>query len=107
VGQVMGYELANSADHVRVFVNIKPAYAPLVRDNTIFWNASGIQVDAGIFSGVKINTESMETIMAGGIAFATPDKFGKQSAENDTFMLRSELDPRWLSWAPTIPLAKP
>ncbi|TCI04812.1 MCE family protein [Corallincola luteus] len=104
VGEVMGYELADTADHVRVFVNIRPRYQALVRDNSVFWSASGINVDAGIFSGVKIQTESLESILAGGIAFATPEQPGKQAADGDSFMLRAEADEAWLKWAPTIAL---
>ncbi|GAA5216009.1 MlaD family protein [Corallincola platygyrae] len=105
VGRVVGYELADSADHVRVFVNIEPRFAPLVRDNSIFYSASGLQVDAGIFSGVKIRTESLETLIAGGIAFVTPDEPGKQASNGDSYVLRAEADEAWLKWAPKIPLA--
>ncbi|MCQ4005217.1 MCE family protein, partial [Klebsiella pneumoniae] len=34
-------------------------------------NASGVTVDAGL-TGVKFRTESLASIVAGGIAFATP-----------------------------------
>jgi paraquat-inducible protein B len=44
-----------------------------VRENPVFWNASGVGVHFGLFSGAEIHTESLKSILAGGIAFATPD----------------------------------
>ena len=38
-----------------------------------FWNTSGMRIDAGVFSGVSIDSESIETLLSGGIAFATPE----------------------------------
>ncbi len=45
----------------------------LIRENTKFWNASGIHVSGGIFSGLSVSTESLEGLMAGGIALTTPN----------------------------------
>ena len=74
VGKVSGYELSATADHVLIYVEIEHRFAPLVRKNSVFWNASGIDVHFGLFSGAEIHTESLKSILAGGIAFATPDE---------------------------------
>ena len=50
---------------------IKPTYAEWCA-NTQFWNASGISIDANL-SGVEVGSESLASIVAGGIAFATPE----------------------------------
>ena len=60
---------------------IEPAYANLVRKHTRFWNASGISIDADL-SGVKVRSESLASIVAGGIAFATPE-YRKDSPPTD------------------------
>ncbi len=73
IGSVIGSKLSPTAREVWVYVNIRTPYDVLVRNNTRFWNVSGIRVDAGIFSGVEIDTESLESIIAGGIAMATPE----------------------------------
>ncbi|MDX1778774.1 MAG: MlaD family protein, partial [Thermodesulfobacteriota bacterium] len=62
VGEVTSYELADTGDHVRIYLNIQQRYAPLVRENSVFWNASGVDVNFGLFSGLEINTESFEAI---------------------------------------------
>lgn len=72
VGQVKSYQLAEDQRTVEVKVHIEQPYAHLVRKHTRFWNASGLNVDAGL-SGVKIRTESVLSMVAGGIAFATPE----------------------------------
>jgi paraquat-inducible protein B len=71
VGQVIGYELDKDAHHITIKIFINAPHHKLVEKNTRFWNASGIdlQLDAG---GFKLNTESLISIMMGGIAFDTP-----------------------------------
>ena len=71
VGQVTGYELDKEAQSLSIKVFINAPHDALVNKNTRFWNASGfdLKLDAG---GLKINTESLVSIMMGGIAFETP-----------------------------------
>jgi paraquat-inducible protein B len=45
--------------------------------NSKFWNAGGINFHLGLFSGAKITAESAQTLISGGIAFATPPDFQK------------------------------
>ncbi|MGB1059720.1 MAG: MlaD family protein, partial [Ketobacter sp.] len=106
VGQVTGYELSATADEVLVYANIKPPYHVLVRAGTRFWNASGVNIDVGLFSGASIKTESLESILAGGISFATPDE-GQTLApakQGERFKLYTEANEEWLRWSPKIPL---
>lgn len=106
VGSVIGYKLGANANEVIVFINIRPYYAPLVRSNSMFWNASGIRVDASIVGGVKIETDSLQSILDGGIAFATPDNpdMGDAASQGMSFALHEKLRDNWLSWSPKIPL---
>lgn len=104
VGKVTNFRLSPQADRVFIDLLIEPKYVPLVRENSQFWLSSGIEIKAGIFEGVKVRTESLETIMAGGISFATPDDIGKQSTKGRFFILHKEAKEPWLKWAPKIPL---
>src|SRR5690606_14957106 len=72
VGRVKSYTLGEDQSTVEVKVFIEPDYANLVRKHTRFWNASGISIDADL-SGFKLRSESLTSIVAGGIAFATPE----------------------------------
>ena len=104
VGHVTGYELGPLADEVLVYVNIRSPYDVLVQAGTRFWNASGVNIDVGLFSGASIRTESLESILAGGISFATPET--QQSTapvqNGETFTLHSEAKEEWLRWKPRI-----
>lgn len=108
VGKVTDFELGPTSDRVLIHVLIEPRYAPLVRSGTRFWNASGIGVDAGLFKGVKVRTESLEALLEGGIAFATPDNtvMGGPAQPGQTFALNDEVNEEWLKWAPKIRLEK-
>jgi paraquat-inducible protein B len=108
VGEVSSYELADTADHVRIYLNIQKRYTLLVRENSVFWNSSGIGVDFGLFSGLKIQTESLESMMSGGVAFATQDNedMGEQVNENAVFPLHAKMDEDWLKWKPRIELTQ-
>jgi paraquat-inducible protein B len=71
VGRVVGYKLDPVADQLSVQIFIESPYEPLVNAQTRFWNASGIDValNAG---GLTINTQTIASVLAGGIAFERP-----------------------------------
>jgi paraquat-inducible protein B len=108
VGSVTDFELGPSSDRVLVRVLIEPRYAPLVHTGTRFWNTSGIGVDAGLIKGIKIRTDSLESMLEGGIAFATPEQpqMGNPARPGQTFALHEEASEEWLKWAPKIVLDK-
>jgi paraquat-inducible protein B len=73
----------------------------LIRGNTQFWNASGIEVDIG-FTGVEVDTGPLETFVQGGIQLATPDPAAAPAAEGDRFALRDTPDDDWREWSPVL-----
>ena len=104
MGKVIGVDLADSSDTVSIFINLPERYAPLVTAQSKFWNASGITLEGGVFSGVDIRAESLETMLAGGIAFATPEP-GDSAAEpgvEGTFTLYDKVRDEWLEWRPKL-----
>ena len=105
VGEVIGVDLSATADKVDVFINIAKRYAPLVNNGSKFWNTSGIKIEANVFSGVNIDSESIETLIAGGIAFATPElKKSENQNKLTRFILHQDVDSDWLEWQPKMPL---
>ncbi|WP_319522399.1 MlaD family protein [uncultured Desulfosarcina sp.] len=102
VGEVTGYELASSGDAVNINAVIYKPYVPLVYENSVFYNVSGM--DFGLFSGLK--TESLEAVMTGGVSFATPegDAMGKPAKNGRIFQLHEKAQSGWLKWSPNIPL---
>ncbi len=106
IGKVTGFELSPTFQKVHVFISINNRYSSVVRKNTRFWNISGAKIEGGIFSGLTISTGSIETIMRGGIALATPDneKTGPAASPGDHFTLYEEADKEWLDWNPDVVL---
>ncbi|MDO6446737.1 MlaD family protein [Colwellia sp. 1_MG-2023] len=106
VGKVIGVGLSSTANNVNVYINIAQRYQSLVNSNSKFWNTSGVKIDASIFSGINIDSQSIETLLAGGVAFATPEvkSLDNTSAiqQNHEFKLYDDLQPQWLNWAPKI-----
>jgi len=106
VGRVTGFALSPTAQQVWVNVNIQPNYANLVHTGSRFWPASGITASWGLFSGFNLDTESMEAIIAGGIALATPtgEEMGEPAVNGDHFTLQEKSEQSWLDWKPVIML---
>lgn len=73
VGQVLSYALDQDGKGVTFTVFIASPYDRYVRANTRFWHASGVDVAINA-DGVKVNTQSLVSIMVGGIAFQTLDE---------------------------------
>ena len=70
VGRVVGYALR--ADHkVAISVFVNAPYDGWVGRNTRFWNASGVGVSLDA-RGIRLNTDSLASVLLGGIAFGTP-----------------------------------
>jgi len=84
VGEVMGYELAADSNEVHFLVFVKAPYDQLIKADTRFWNASGIDVSMGA-NGVNVEMESLQSLLTGGIAFQTPAfALSKPPAEEGT-----------------------
>jgi len=104
VGQVTGSQLSPSFKKVYVFVSIASPYIAIIRENTRFWNVSGARIEGGIFSGITVSTESLEAIMKGGIAFATPgnEQVGNPAVAGQHFTLFDKPEEEWLDWSPDV-----
>jgi paraquat-inducible protein B len=72
VGQVLGYKLDQDRRKVEIVAQIYAPYDNLITGQTLFWNASGINIGS-IWSGFKISGTGLEDLISGGaIAFDTP-----------------------------------
>ncbi|SDI55985.1 intermembrane transport protein PqiB [Paraburkholderia phenazinium] len=77
VGQVTSYRLDDDGKGVTMHVFINAPYDKYVKDNSRFWQASGVDVSLDT-NGIKVNTQSLVAILIGGLAFQTPDEANAQ-----------------------------
>jgi paraquat-inducible protein B len=105
VGAVEASRLSGDSTQVQIRIHIDAPYADLVRANTRFWNAGGFNFKINLF-GAQLKDTSLESLVTGGVAFATPDTGPlAAAADPDTvFSLASEADKEWLKWSPKIPI---
>ena len=72
VGQISAVSLNEDGRALTLQAFVNAPYERFVTEDSRFWQASGIELafDAG---GVHLQTESLSTILAGGIAFESPN----------------------------------
>ena len=81
-GEVLGWELGNDRKSIFIHAFVKAPYNILVKSNTRFWNISGVDV-AVDSDGISVHTESLQSLLYGGIAFETPDTLEQIKDEVD------------------------
>jgi len=105
VGQTLSIHLSPDARFVDIHARIQPEYSRLLQKTSQFWVTSRLGVEVGL-SGLKLNADSLSSIVRGGVSFATPtvsdDKSPVQSGQ--LFMLHEKPDPAWLNSAASLPL---
>lgn len=87
-GRVASSDVANDGKRVKVQVFVQEPFDRFVNANTRFWNASGVDVSLDA-NGVKMKTQSLVTLLLGGISFATPpdERPGPPAQANTSFTL--------------------
>jgi len=71
VGQVVAFDLDKDGLGLTMRIFINAPYDAFVTENTRFWNAGGIDIKLSA-SGIEMETQSLASILLGGIAFETP-----------------------------------
>src|SRR5580698_11457000 len=82
-GQVVGYTLDPGGTGVTIKVFINSPFDMYVTGDTRFWQASGIDMSVNA-DGVKLRTESLASILEGGVAFGTPGAAAAARVAADT-----------------------
>jgi paraquat-inducible protein B len=106
VGEVLECRLGEHARKVVIEAFVRTNYAALVRQNSVFWNAGGVNFHLGLFSGAQVSAESAQAILSGGIEFATPPEFSAAATNGAHFELHEKIDEAWKKWEPEIDLGQ-
>ncbi|MGS0741324.1 PqiB family protein [Glaciimonas sp. GG7] len=90
VGQLAAFDLDGDGRGVTLRIFINSPYEKFVGVNTRFWHASGFDMQINS-SGFKLRTQSLATVVLGGIAMQTPDgAIGPIAKENTAFVLAED-----------------
>jgi paraquat-inducible protein B len=85
VGQIVGYEFDADEELVNIRVFVSAPYHEKVMQSSRFWNVSGINFTLDT-EGIKVDTQSLVSIMLGGVAFDLPEHLeSDQHADQDRF----------------------
>jgi paraquat-inducible protein B len=105
IGKVVGFELSPDSKEVYILAYIQDTYKPLVRENTVFWNASGMQCGFGLWPLFSCNIAPIERMFAGGLSMATPpvEEAGDIVENGHIFEMHwKEKSKKWAKWNPGI-----
>jgi len=107
VGRVQKKGLSGEGGDVRLIVAIHEPYSRLVRENSKFWDVSGVRVSVGFLS-LKVQTGTVDSLVRGGIEFSTPGpaEMGSSVKTGHVFPLHAEPQKEWLKWTSDIPLER-
>ncbi|NCH56219.1 PqiB family protein [Cronobacter muytjensii] len=104
VGTVTGMSLGSLSDRVMVSMRISKRYQHLVRENSVFWLASGYSLNFGLIGGV-VKTGTFNQFIRGGIAFATPPQtpVAPKAQAGKHFLLQDSEPKEWRQWGTALP----
>lgn len=93
IGEVSSYDLSDNDQFVDVQIFIKPRFAHLVRLNTRFWNAGGVDI-SGSLTNLKVRTQSIVSMIQGGVSLYTPEweQEFPEALQGDIFPLYRDYD---------------
>ncbi|WP_255211090.1 intermembrane transport protein PqiB [Methylogaea oryzae] len=81
-GEVIAHELDKNGTDVHVVVFVHAPYDRFITRATRFWNDSGVDVSLDA-SGMHVHTQSVVSVLLGGIAFETLPDAGESPAPSD------------------------
>jgi len=101
VGMISSYKLAPDGKFIEIEVFIDAPYDRYVDGSTRFWNESGVDITLSA-EGMQINTQSLVSLIAGGVSFGSFGKARDISEVDRVFKLydnrrAAEIEPQGVS----------
>lgn len=93
VGHLERFELDDAGRRITMEIFVRAPYDRFVTGETRFWHASGVDLSFGL-EGLRLQTQSLATILLGGIAFAplTGAEHAPAASEGAAFFLAPDRD---------------
>jgi paraquat-inducible protein B len=104
VGKIISKELMANGQRVNLKASIRKQYAPLLRENTRFWNAGGVKISGGLIS-LNVQASAFESRALSGVEFSTPEgpAMGAPVKSGHLYELYETPKKDWLNWSPSLP----
>jgi paraquat-inducible protein B len=97
VGKVLSVGLAEGGRRVEAEVLIRAPQADLVGRDTKFFQIGAVEVGLSL-EGLRTRIDSLETLLLGGVGFATPENDAAGVADGARFELHDAPEKGWLEW---------
>lgn len=102
VGRVLSVGLSSDGLKVDARLRIFDKYTKLVTSETKFWANSGIDAAFSPISGLRLEMESLETIVQGGVSMLTVANGGKPITPGEDFVLHASPQEDWFEQAESV-----
>jgi paraquat-inducible protein B len=106
IGRVVSVDLASDATVVEVRCRISRDYKSLVRENSVFWEEGGIEMDLSLAGGITLDVGTLRSLLMGAVAMATPTYPGQLVSNGRRFALVAGAEDEWLEWRPAVPIGR-
>ncbi|HEY9572133.1 MAG TPA: MlaD family protein [Pusillimonas sp.] len=83
VGRVIGYDLDEDGKGVNIQIFVDAPNDKFVTSDSRFWNASGVNLSLDA-DGFNVQTESLVSVVAGGVAFASANESNTEPVKADS-----------------------
>ena len=104
VGRVLSVGLSQDSRHVDIRVKVFEKFKKLITTKTRFWATSGVDLDFTLGGGLKLDTESLETIARGGISLLVTEAGGVDVNPGHVFTLYQAPEEDWFKSAKSVRL---
>lgn len=94
VGRILSVQLSPDARLVEVRGKVEAPYRSLVTTETKFWATGGVDFDFSLTKGLKLETESLDTLARGGVSMLVTGD-GQPVQPGHAFPLAASPDPVW------------
>lgn len=102
IGKVKNIDLSYDGSQVLIDCLIFNKYAHLVRTNSQFYDISGFEFKWSLFEGAKFETNTVTSILKGGLLIVTPYEYDDIATTKTKFILKENPEENWKEMSPSI-----
>ena len=96
IGKILSVGLSQDARHVEIRGKIDESYRSLVTTESKFWATGGVDFDFSLRDGLKLETESLDTLARGGVSMLVVGS-GKPAGPGHVFPLAAAVNEDWIA----------